>query len=201
MNMDDNKKAEAESLNSKVNLDAEDFKASEPPLVDDEKNPSLKEAPQPEAVDELKEWKSKAAYLAAEIENMQKRSIKEKADLIRFGNENLLQKMFPVLDNLVLALKAAQGSEAAGADKLESMLKGLTEGVQMTLKQFEGSLTELGVEFIDAVEKSFDPTVHEAIGQVKKEDLEDDVIVEEYQRGYKLNGRVVRAAKVIVNKK
>ena len=160
------------------------------------------EAPRdPEA--EITEWKKRFAYLSAEVENMKKRQVKERSETIRFANENLLSSIFPVLDNLFLATKAVHNVEnTESAQKLlkEPLFKSLVEGVDMTIKHFQQTLQSVGVEAIDALDKKFDPLVHEAMGQSENPEKENDVITQVFQCGWKLHGRVIRPAKVIVNK-
>lgn len=160
---------------------------------------NIEASAEPKVVDPLvEEWKSKAAYLAAELDNIKKRSIRERAETIKFANESLLRLVIPVLDNFTLALDSAKGAkEAESADK---MLKALIEGLDMTFKHFESTLAQAGVEFIQAKGESFDPEIHEAVGQLQDASQGDGVILQEVQRGYKLGGRVARTAKVIVNK-
>ncbi|HVJ65503.1 MAG TPA: nucleotide exchange factor GrpE [Bdellovibrionota bacterium] len=144
----------------------------------------------------VNEWKSKAAYLAAELENMKKRAIRDRTETIKFANESLLKLVVPVLDNLSLALSSAKNAKVEDS----ALLKSLVEGVEMTVKLFEQTLAQAGVEFIVTDGAEFDPEVHEAIGQAQNADLKDGAIVTVVQRGFKLSGRVVRTAKVIVNK-
>ncbi|NCN28230.1 nucleotide exchange factor GrpE [bacterium] len=148
------------------------------------------------------DWRTKAAYLAAEMENMKKRFERDKRDFLRFANEELLKKFLPVMDNMILALnsvKSAKSSaESSAPDKL---VASLLQGFEMTIKQFEQTLESVGVEFVGAQRGTeFNPEHHEAMGQDMNKDLKDGVISSEFQRGFKLNGRVVRPAKVIVNK-
>lgn len=144
------------------------------------------------------EWKSKAAYMAAELENMKKRFIRDRLETVKFANESLLKAMIPVLDNLSLALSTAKGAKEDSSSS--PMLKSLVEGVEMTMKLFESTLGQAGVEFIKAKGEVFDPEVHEAVGQAQDPSQKDGVVAHEVQRGFKLGGRVACTAKVIVNK-
>jgi molecular chaperone GrpE len=149
------------------------------------------------------DWKSQAAYYAAELDNLQKRFIRESADLRKYANEELLKKIVPALDTLTLALKAAERSKLAPENKdlfSHKLFLSFIQGVEMTAKQFENVLQVAGVEFVKSVGETFDPTIHEALGQSHKPDVKDNVITEEFERGFKLHGRVIRPAKVFVNK-
>ncbi len=149
------------------------------------------------------DWKSQASYYAAEIDNIQKRFVRESAELRKYANEELLKKIVPALDTLTLALKAAERSKLAPENEVlfsHKLFLSFIQGVEMTAKQFENVLQASGVEFIKSVGETFDPTIHEALGQSNKPDVKDNVITEEFERGFKLHGRIVRPAKVFVNK-
>lgn len=149
------------------------------------------------------EWKNRAAYLTAEIENMHKRFMREASEIRKFANEDLLRSLTPVLDNLILALQAAEKARVLPENEAlytNKVFMGIVQGVEMTAKQFEQTLASVGVEFITAAGQVFDPTVHEALGQTTREGVADNVVVEEYQKGFKVGGRVIRPSKVIVNK-
>jgi molecular chaperone GrpE len=156
-----------------------------------------------EAVEEPSvDWKAQAAYMAAEVENMKKRFMRDASDIRKFANEDLLRNLVPVLDTLLLALQAADKAKTQDPSLLENkVFASFIQGVEMTSKQFEQVLEASGVEFLASKGTAFDPALHEALGQVEVADLEDNMIAEEFQRGFKLAGRVVRPAKVIVNKK
>lgn len=156
-----------------------------------------------EKKESVEEWKTKAAYLLAEIENMRKRFVRERSELIKMANEGLLKAILPVVDNLELAIKAAKDAEAklAEQEKNNPVLKSLFQGVEMTLKHMEATLEQVGVKTIKALGERFDPTVHEAVGHAKVEEHEDDKVAAEVQRGFSLHERVLRPARVIVNKK
>lgn len=151
---------------------------------------------------ESDDWKNKAAYLAAEIENMKKRFDREKTEFLRYANEELLKKFLPVLDNMLLALKSVNvNKDSSESTNNNGLVSSLVKGFEMTLKHFEQTLESVGVEFIkSAPGTNFNPELHEAMGQEAKEELDDGVISSEFQRGFKLNGRVVRPARVMVNK-
>lgn len=157
---------------------------------------------QPEAKTPEIDWKTQAAYYAAEVDNMRKRFLNEASELRKYANEDLLKKILPVLDTLTLALQAAE--KAKGIPENETlfsskMFLSFIQGVEMTAKQFESVLQSCGVEFIRAAGQKFDPLLHEAVGQMSLEDVEDHKVIEELSRGFRVGGRVVRPAKVMVN--
>ena len=152
-----------------------------------------------EALDPLQQAQQQAAenhdlYLRAraDLENYRRRAQKDKEDLAKFANENLLRELLPVLDNLSRALEHARSE---GADD-----GALTEGVEMTLGQFRKTLEQFGVTPVDALEKPFDPNCHEAMGQVESADHPPNTVVQEMQQGYYLNQRLLRPSLVMVSK-
>lgn len=129
---------------------------------------------------------------SAELENYKKRAVKELADAINYGNEKILKDILPIIDSLERALdQALNNSEDFNA---------YVEGLKLIYEKFLKTLEKHGVEKIDAVGKDFDPHFHEAMLQVESEDYEDNKIVEEFERGYLLNGRLLRPAKAAVSK-
>ena len=138
-------------------------------------------------------FKEKFYYLAAEHENAQKRFEREKSNLVKFANEKLLSSLVGALDNLDLTLMAVANEE-------DEKVKNICVGVQMVRDQFFETLKQNGLEVIDTEGKDFDPKFHEAISQKEEEGVESGKVLQEVQKGYVLNGRVVRAAKVITSK-
>jgi molecular chaperone GrpE len=145
-----------------------------------------------EKEEKLKELNSKYLYLSAEFENFKRLKAKEKQDILKFGNEALIMELIPVIDDLERALDHIEKTDAN---------KGILDGVQMTINSFLKVLEQAGVERVEAVGKKFDPNFHEALFQEEREDVEPDVVVSELQKGYLLNGRLVRASRVSVSKK
>lgn len=136
---------------------------------------------------QLLEAKDRYLRQAADIENMRRRQEKDRADLLKFGTEKLLQDLLPVLDSLDKAMQAAEGQTNPVVD-----------GVKMVQKQFVSVLEQNGLKPIVSKGANFDPNLHQAIQRLE-EDVEEDKVKEEYQRGYTLNGRLVRPAMVSVS--
>lgn len=128
----------------------------------------------------------------AELENFRKRMQREKEDLVRFANENLLRELLPVVDNLARAVEHAQKD----TDNLESLL----EGVNMTLSQCHKMLDKFGVSPVAAVGEPFNPAFHEAMGQLESAEYPPNTVLQEMQKGYTLNDRLLRPALVLVSK-
>ena len=147
---------------------------------------------------QIDEWKSRAAYLAAEVDNMRKRFARERLDVVKLANESLIRNLLPVLDNLQLGVKAVNDGDKSLREN--SLFANLFKGIEMVAKHFEQSLEQVGVKAIKAHGQTFDPNLHEAIGQSNNADQGDDVVSGELQKGFTLHERVLRPAKVIVNK-
>ena len=127
----------------------------------------------------------------AELDNYRKRAVRDKADAIKYGNENLLRDILPLVDSVDRAL-----AHAGTSDDFEAFKKGL----KMLHEQLLCCLKKYGVEVIDTAGKDFDPNVHEAMLQVISDEHETGKVVNEFERGYLLNGRLLRPAKVCVCK-
>ena len=130
--------------------------------------------------------------LAADFENYKKRLAKEKADVVAYGNEELIKALLNVIDNLERAL--------GHADE-EKDPKALIEGVKLVHKQFLSCLEKFGVKFVDAAPgQEFDPRMHQAIERVESPDFTPGLIISEMLRGYTLKERLLRPALVVVSK-
>jgi molecular chaperone GrpE len=146
-----------------------------------------------EDADKANELQDKILRLQAEFENVRKRIEKEKQDFIRFANEGIILELLGVLDDLERSVELAETQH----QDLSSFLK----GVEMILAHLYEMLKEYGVKPIDSKGKIFDPHYHEALMQVENKDLAEHTVIEEMQKGYLLNDRVIRTAKVKVSKK
>lgn len=142
-----------------------------------------------EAQAEIDELNSRLLRLIAEYDNFRKRAQRDKDEARQFANQNLIEKQIPILDNFEMALAAAQAADPA-----------IRDGVQMIYDQFLSVLKEAGVEPIDAVGEKFDPNFHEAISQQETVEAEEGTVLQQVQRGYQLNDRLVRPARVVVAK-
>jgi len=140
--------------------------------------------------EECKSLNDKYMRLAAEFENYKRLSQRDQRDQVRYGNEQILKELLPVVDNLERAIKAAKDTGGPNA---------LVQGVELTLKQLAGTLTKFGVQPIDSVGHPFDPTAHQAVSQVASNTVPHQHVAEEYQRGYRLHDRTIRPAMVSVS--
>lgn len=149
----------------------------------------------------------------ADVENYKKRAERERSDCVNFANETLISEVLPVIDNLERAL------EHAGADMppegaippvggLAPAVGGISpergippEGVRLTINQFYAVMKKFGLEEIKAVGERFDPVMHHAISHEETDETDEGMVVREFQKGYILKGRLLRASMVAVAKK
>lgn len=137
------------------------------------------------------DFKAKYYYLAAEMDNMKRRFDREKENLLKFGNEKLLSNLVGVVDNFDLTVAALKNDND---DKVQNIVK----GIDMIRTQLLDTLKQNGLTQVESLGKTFDPNFHEAVAQAPAPGKEDQEIITEYQRGYILNGRLLRASKVVV---
>lgn len=133
----------------------------------------------------------KLQRLSADYSNFQKRSARQTADAISYEKERIIKTLLPALDNFEHTL-----SNTETIDNTEAFVK----GVRIIYDQLLDILKNHGVEQIKAEQEQFDPAMHEAMMQRHEPDSEENVVLEEFQKGYRLNGRVIRPSRVIVNK-
>lgn len=128
----------------------------------------------------------------AELENYRKRLIRDKEEAVQYANESLIRDLLGFLDNMERALAAGK----SGGD-----VKGLVEGFEMTQNQLLSTLDKnWGLKAIESVGQEFDPALHEACMMAVDESLDKETVLEEFQKGYTLHGRVIRPAKVKIGK-
>ena len=141
---------------------------------------------------ELEEWKNSYTRKLAEFQNFTKRKENEVAEMRKYASEGIIVKLLDNVDNLERAVDASKESQ-----NFDSLI----EGVNMILNNLKNLLTEEGVEEIEAAGKEYDPYEHKAMITENKEELDDNMVVQVFQKGYKMKGKVVRPAMVTVNKK
>lgn len=139
--------------------------------------------------DEAKANQDRYLRVVAELENYKRVSQREQRESIRYGNESILKELLPAIDNLERAIQAAKTN--AGTDAL-------IQGVELTLKQLQEAISRFGVKPISCVGQPFDPTCQQAVTQVESERVAPGYVVDEFQKGYLLHDRVLRAAMVSV---
>ena len=130
--------------------------------------------------------------LKADFENTKKRLEREKQEQVKFANDRLLVEILPIVDNLDRAL--ASLSEGHDPEKVKLGLKLAQEELHQVLELH-------GVKMVQALGAAFDPQLHEAVGMVESTQEEDGTVVDEIQRGYLLNGRLIRPSRVRIAQK
>ncbi|MFB4166525.1 nucleotide exchange factor GrpE [Virgibacillus sp. JSM 102003] len=145
-------------------------------------------------VDQLKQEKEelhqRVLRTQAEFDNFKKRSQKEKEAERKYKAEDLVNELLPAIDNFERALQV----------EVNDAGEGFVDGISMVYRQLKDALKAQGVEEIECVGETFDPTVHHAVMQVEEEDTESNTVTEELQKGYMLKDKVIRPAMVKVNK-
>ncbi len=150
------------------------------------------------AAKELEELRQENAELleklqrvSADYANFQKRAPKQVAEAVAFEKERIVKSVLPAMDNFEHTLSHAESAENVEA---------IAEGVKIIYDQMLDVLKSHDVEQIKSLGEKFDPSMHQAMMQTQDEEHQDGIVLEEYQKGYKLNDRVIRPAQVVVNK-
>ena len=189
------KKNENEEVKDQLNVENEANETQE--NADSTAKEEVKEETPEEVIakleKDLEEWKSSYTRKLAEFQNFTKRKENEVAEMKKYASEGIITKLLDNIDNLERAEQASAETKNFDA---------LVEGVNMILRNLRNLLTEEGVEELEAAEGvKFNPYEHQAMMTENVEDLDNDVIVKVFQKGYKLKGKVIRPAMVTVNKK
>jgi molecular chaperone GrpE len=158
-----------------------------------------------EVESQLEHHRDQALRWQAESENSRRRAAREVENAHKYALEKFTAELLPVLDSLEKAVETAraaagdaQAAEAAGSAAAAAVA--IAEGVELSLKLFRDVLEKSGVTLIDPHGAPFDPQLHEAMAMVENPAVEPNSVIDVMQKGYSLNGRLVRAAKVIVSK-
>ncbi len=146
-----------------------------------------------EKVEEFSEQKDHFVRLQAEFENFRRRSLKEKQESLRFGHQNLVKDLLSAVDNLERAME--HGAQNAGAE-----VRGVLDGIALVHREILAAFEKHGVSQIDAAGQTFDPAVHEAIGQIPNPDVPANTVVQVLQKGYVIHDRMVRPSRVLVSR-
>lgn len=173
--------------------------------MEEKKKEKPKEQKQPKAkkdkleklhrlIDDLQKEKdelfSKLQRVSADYANYQKRAPKQIADTICYEKEKIIKTLLPILDNLEHTLANAESAEDVNV---------LVKGIKIIYDQMLDTLKSHGVEQIKALGEKFDPALHEAMMKKGDEEQEENIVLEEFQKGYTLNGRVIRPTKAIIS--
>jgi len=160
---------------------------------DDKSHKELKKQVE-ELMAEKQDIFEKLQRVSADYINYQNRAPRQIADSVAFEKKAIIRSLLPSLDNFAHALAGADSAKGPEA------LDGIIKGIQMVFDQMLDALKAHGVEQIPAIDCQFDPAMHEAMQTRAEVDKPDNIVLEEFQKGYTLKGQVLRPSKVIVNK-
>ena len=144
------------------------------------------------AIQKAAEERERALRTAAEMENLRRRTELDVEKAHKFALEKFAAELLPVLDNLERAIELA--------DKENDALKPMVEGVELTLKSMQSGVAKFGLVALDPTNQPFDPNAHQAMSMVPSADVAPNTVIAVMQKGYQLNGRVIRPAMVMVSK-
>ena len=164
--------------------------AGEAEVETPEAEPEIPKDPLTAAKEELAHWRDRALRTQADLENFRKRSARDRADAIKYGNSSLLEELLPIADNFEMGLAAAT---ADGADS------SIAQGMQMVRKQLSDFLSNNGLNEVETDGKPFDPNLHEALSQQPSDEVPEGTIITTLRKGYQLHDRLLRAANVVVS--
>ena len=187
------------SQKKKIHIETEDEETETP----EEESAEVEEVPVAEIVEDeevlseleqaqqdAKDLRDEMLRMRAETDNLRKRLQKEKLDSVQFANERLIKQLIPIFENLDRALKAP-----------DTNVESLKEGVKLTSDQVLALFKKENVEPIPAVGEPFDPSIHEVLSQMESADHDENTVIEEYSKGYCMNGRVLLPSRVVTSKK
>lgn len=181
--------AEVEATEAEAESEEEEA-AAEAEGGEKEKKSFFKKKEKKDKKDEkIEELNDRLMRTMAEFDNFRKRTEKEKAQMFEIGAKDIVEKILPVVDNFERGLAAVPEAEKGGA---------FAQGMEMIYKQFIKCLEDAGVTAIEAVGKEFDPNLHNAVMHTEDETLGENIVAEEFQKGYKYRDTVVRHSMVKV---
>ena len=183
---------ETEAVEEEVQPKAEEPKQEEKPAEEPKKEekparePKAKAEKEPDLKSQLAAEKDKYLRLLAEYDNFRRRSQKEKENIYTDVRGETLKKFLPVYDSLYRALMQTAEDDPA------------RKGLEMIMTQYENALTQLGVSLIEAVGQPFDANFHNAVMHVEDESVGENIVVEEFEKGFKIGDKVLRYSVVKV---
>lgn len=168
---------------------------SETPKSPEEKKEkviSLKESEHKKLLAEVADYKDKYVRILAEFDNVRKRTERERLEFVKYANEEILGQFLNILDDLERSVEAAKTKH----EDYEAFLK----GIELVMAHVYEMLKKNNVKPIEAVGKKFDPHLHEPLMQEETDKVPEGTVMEEFQKGYVFDGRVIRTSKVKVAK-
>jgi molecular chaperone GrpE len=151
---------------------------------DADRNEQLKEV-----TEKLADFQDRYLRLSAEFDNYRKRTLKERIELIKTAGEDILKDLLPVIDDFDRAISVINSSDSTSA---------IMEGTHLIYNKFKSILEVKGLSEINPVGADFDPDIHEAIAKIKGTDEQTGKIIDIIQKGYSLNGKIIRHPKVVI---
>lgn len=191
-----------EGVNKQADPEVKTEEVSQPDSQLDSENPTNSEieaellenedaAPSSDLQEQLNAANDQLLRSQAEIQNIRRRAERDVESAHKFGLEKFANQLLPVVDNLQRALDAI--------DTNDESQKAIYEGIDLTLKSFLDVLAQFKIEAIDPSGEPFDADYHQAVSMVPNPDVEPNTVLEVFQKGYKLNGRLMRPAMVVVS--
>jgi len=188
MSADEKRSEQVEEQNEAVETEAEEVTTEAEPATEEESEVESLQA-------KLKEAQEQSLRFQAEMQNVRRRSEIDVEKAHKFALEKFVKELLPVADSLEKAVESTEGQKESS-----EVVTSIREGVEMTLDLFKKSLGKFNVEELNPVGEPFDPQQHEAMSMVPAPNAEPNSVVAVVQKGYLLNGRVVRPAMVMVAK-
>ena len=176
-----------EDKNEQLEPEIENVEATEKPEIQETEESKIEKLEL-----EVQEWKDSYTRKLAEFQNFSRRKENELAEFKKYASEEIILKVLDNVDNLERAIDSTKESKNFDS---------LVEGVDMILKNMKNLLVDEGVEEIEAEGKTFDPYEHQPMMTETLEEVENDTILQVFQKGYKLKGKVIRPSMVKINKK
>jgi len=161
--------------------------------VDEEPDEPVELSAEEILIQERDNFEQKWLRVVAELDNVRKRSRREILETRRFTQAEMLRSLLEVQDNFERALQSAADNSDTGE------VEAFREGVELIFQKFRGILKEKGVQPMEALGAEFDPSFHEAVGQLPREDTESGLVIEVIQQGFHFGDMVLRPAKVIIS--
>ena len=181
--------SELDRNNNKKNEDLE-----KGPSTKDNEKENKKENSDNDLANQIEELKGEKLRLLAEMENLRKRTEKDKIDSIKYGSSNLARDILSPGDNLKRALEAAKSNKS-------NSFNDLVDGLKMVEREFLSVLEKHGIKKIEALHNKFDHNLHQAMMEIENDEFEEGVVIQEIQTGYTMHDRLLRPAMVGVSKK
>ena len=160
-------------------------------VITEEKTQAKLEEKLSEAYGKQDDLQNKYLRVHADLENIKKRTIREREDAVQRTRSQLISDILPIIDSFKMGLTEASKHEEASS---------YVEGLAMATDQLEKILSEYGLVLIEPTNQPFDPKFHEAIGHEESPDKEDGIVIKTVRNGYKLGGTLLRPASVVLTK-